>query len=664
MIRFRYIVTSAWPYASGIPHLGNFIGSVLSGDVLARFYRLQGHDVLYVSGSDEHGTPIEVAALKEKIAPKKLVDRNHKELSRIFREFGITYDNYSRTSGKNHVDFVQDFYTQVHKNGYVFSKDVEQLYCKKCERYLPDRFVEGICPHCGFETARGDQCDGCGKVLNPTELGEPYCVVCKGTPEAKKTKQWFFDLPKFSKSLEKWIKGQPWPENAKNFALGWIKEGLDARTLTRDIKWGIPAPFDKEKTIYVWNEAVLGYVSATKEIREDWEDWWKGKDTKTIFCIGKDNVPFHAIVFPALLLANDKKYVLPWGIASTEYLNFNGQQFSKSRGVGVWLDDALKLYPPDYWRYVLLATRPEVRDANFEWESFQKRINTELNDVLGNFVYRTVSFCQRFFGGKIPKPGKLDKRDKEVLEKAGKIRDNVASLLGDFKIQQALREAMQIAHLGNQYMNEREPWKTVKDDLARTGTTINVCLGLTKMLAVVIEPFIPFTSDEIWKELGVKEKKEWNVSPEISGKIGKIEPLFKKIEDEEIEKLKGGMGQAKLGVKKKKELEGGETVKFEDFAKLDLRVAEVLSAEKVKGKDKLLKLDIKIGEDSRTIVAGVAQYYKPKELNGKKIVVLANLEAKKIGGLESKGMLLAAEEGEAVSLVVVDKDIPSGAKIH
>jgi len=648
VIKVRYIVTSAWPYASGIPHLGNFIGSVLSGDVLARFYRLRGHEVLYVAGSDEHGTPIEVAALREGIEPKKLVDRNHKELVRIFKEFGITYDNYSRTSGKNHIEFAQEFYKKVYDNGFVFSEDVEQLYCKKCDRYLPDRFVEGGCPHCGYESARGDQCDNCGKVLNPSELEKPYCVVCKGKPEVKKTKQWFFNLPKFSEKLEKWIKDLPWPENAKNFSLGWIKEGLKPRTLTRDLKWGVPAPFDPGKTIYVWNEAVLGYVSATKEIRDDWEDWWKDPKTKTIFAIGKDNVPFHAIVFPALLLANDKKYVLPWGIASTEYLNFDGQQFSKSRGVGVWLDDALKLYPPDYWRYVLLAIRPEVRDSNFEWDIFQKRINTELNDVLGNFVYRTLSFSQRFFDGKIPKRGKLDKGDQAVLKSVEEIKKKVAELLDGFKIQQALREAMQIAHLGNQYLNAKEPWQTIKKDKERTGTTINVCLGITKVLAVVIEPFLPFTSDEIWKELNLKEKKEWKVSSEISGKIGKIKPLFKKIEDIEIEKLKGG---------------GGETVSYEDFAKLDLRVAEVLSAEKVEGKDKLLKLGIKIGEEERTIVAGIAQQYKPETLKGKKIVVLANLEPKKIGNLESNGMLLAAEDGENVSLLVLDKDIKSGAKV-
>ena len=654
MVRFRYIVTSAWPYASGIPHLGNFVGSVLSGDVLARFYRLGGHEVLYVSGSDEHGTPIEVAALKAGVGPKELVDKNHKKIAKIFEDFGIQYDNYSRTSGKNHVEFVQEYYKRVYDNGYIFDKEVEQLYCKKCDRYLPDRFVEGGCPHCGFGSARGDQCDSCGKVLNPTELKKPYCVVCKGTPEVKKTKQWFFDLPKFSKKLETWIGDLPWPENAKNFSLGWIREGLEPRTLTRDIKWGVPAPFDKEKTIYVWNEAVLGYISAVKEIRKDWEEWWKDPETKTIFCIGKDNVPFHTIVFPALLLANDEKFALPWGMASTEYLNFAGQQFSKSRGVGVWLDDALELYPPDYWRYVLLATRPEVRDSNFDWGGFQKRINTELNDVLGNFVYRTLSFCQRFFDGKVPKPERLDKRDKEVLEKVEETKKNVATLLDSFKIQQALREAMQIAHIGNQYLNEREPWKTVKGDRERTGTTINVCLGITKVLAVVIEPFLPFTSEEVWKELGLKEKRSWGVTPEIGGKLGKIQPLFKKIEDDEVQKLKERTG---LGV------EGGDYVKYEDFAKLDLRVAEVVAAEKVKGKDKLLKLDIRIGDEERTIVAGVAEHYKPGELVGRKIVVLANLEPKKIGDLESKGMLLAAEQEGTVSLIVLDKDIPSGAKV-
>ena len=665
MKEFKYIICSAWPYASGIPHLGNFIGSILSADVSARYFRARGHDTIYVTGSDEHGTPIEVAALKEGIKPKQLVDKNHKELVRIFKEFGVQFENYSRTSGKNHIEFAQEFYRKVEKNGYVFSKEVELLYCKKCERFLPDRFVEGTCPRCGFESARGDQCDGCSHVLNPTELVGPACVVCRGKPEIRETVQWFFDLPKFEKKLKEYIQKQDWPENSKNLALGWLKEGLKPRTLTRDIKWGIQAPFDKSKTIYVWMEAVLGYISATKEWAEengkDWKDYWFDEKARPVYFIGKDNIPFHAIAFAALQLANDERYVLPYGMASTEYLNFNGQQFSKSRGVGVWLDDALKLYPPDYWRYVLVSIRPETKDSSFDWKEFQKRINTELNDVLGNFVYRTLSFTKRFFDGKVP-AAKLGKRDKEVLAKLDEIVKQVEEDLDNFKLQRGLRDAMQIAHLGNQYLNEREPWKLVKDDEDAAGTVLNVCTRLVKASAIALAPFLPFTAEEIWRQLNLKGSvhESWKeIGTGVSGKLGKVEPLFRKIDDKEIEKIIGGGGGE--APKPKEEV---KRVGFDIFRKLDFRVATVVKAEPVKGKEKLIELGIKMGEESRTIVAGLAPHYTPEQLVGKQIVVLANLEKKDFGGgLVSDGMLLAAEKGGKVSLVTLDSEIESGSKV-
>jgi methionyl-tRNA synthetase len=397
----KVLVTSAWPYINVTPHIGNLVGSVLSADVVARYYRLKGEEVVMVSGSDEHGTPIEVEAIRLGVSPKNLTDRNHARVVSLFKNWGISFDNYTRTENPVHKEFVQNHLMKIFNNGYISVQETTMLYCENCRRFLPDRFVEGKCPYCGNESARGDQCDSCGRLLEPTILLEPYCVICKSKPVTKTTKHWYFDLSKFSEKLSDYLKSnEQMPTTTKNFSLNLIKEGLKPRAVTRDVGWGIPAPFPgaEGKTIYVWVEAVLGYVSATIEYfrnrgePEKWKEYWFDKNAKTLYFIGKDNIPFHTIILPALLLASGEEYNLPWNVSATEFLQFGGEKASKSQRRGIFIDEALQLFPADYWRYYLMATRPETKDSNFSWELFIEKVNSDLNDTFGNFIHRTLTF--------------------------------------------------------------------------------------------------------------------------------------------------------------------------------------------------------------------------------------------------------------------------------
>ncbi|MGQ4833007.1 MAG: methionine--tRNA ligase [Candidatus Asgardarchaeia archaeon] len=542
----KWLICSAWPYINAIPHLGTLIGSVLSADVFARYLRLKGEEVVFVSGSDEHGTPIEVEAIKRNISPKEFTDRMHKIVSELFREWGISFDNYTRTESKIHIEFVRTFYKKVEKNGYIFTKIQQMLYCPNCKRFLPDRFVEGTCPYCGYEQARGDQCDKCGRLLEPTQLINPHCVICGATPEIRETKHWFFNLTAFEKKLYEYIKNNKnFPDNARNFSIQMIKDGLKPRSVTRDNKWGIPAPFEgaEDKTIYVWMEAVLGYISATIEWSkkignpEKWKEFWFDKDTKSVYFIGKDNIPFHTIIFPALLMATHEDYNLPWNIVSTEYLQFEGQKFSKSRGIGIWADEAIKMFPVDYFRYVLISIRPEKHDTNFRWDLFKQIVNDELNDVIGNFIHRTLTFIYKNFDRKIPKQGELNDNDKEVLTKLGEIADNSGKLLESFRYKDALNEVVGLMRIGNQYFSNSEPWVLIKKDKERAGTVLNICSQLIASFAILVEPFMPFTAEKIWSDLlnlqsSVHEQRWENAKSPIlkeGHEINKPKLLFKKI---------------------------------------------------------------------------------------------------------------------------------------
>jgi len=541
----KVLVTSAWPYINAIPHLGNLVGSVLSADVTARYYRLTGADTLMVSGSDTHGTPMEVAALKEGITPKALTERNHAHVSDLFRRWDASFDNYTSTESSIHKEFVQTILLKIEQNGYIFAKDTQMLYCEHDQRFLPDRFVEGKCPYCGCDRARGDQCDSCGKLLEPILLIEPYCILCKNKPTFKTTRHWFIDLTKLEQPLIQYIENNTQlPQNAKNFSLNWIKEGLKPRAITRDVDWGIPAPFKgaEGKTIYVWVDAVLGYVSATIEHYqrigqpEQWREFWFNKDTKTLYFVGKDNIPFHTIILPALLLASGQGYNLPWTVSATEFLQFRGQKASKSQRVGIWIDEALEMFPPDYWRFFLISTRPESKDTNFTWGLFAEKINADLNDTFGNFIHRTLSFINSKFDATIPLPAELDSDDQTVLSC---LKEKVAQAAKEIEagwLQSAITTLIAISRIGNQYLNTKEPWNLMKTDEKKAGTVFYVAVQVVKAIAVISEPFLPQTAQQLRQTLnlpGSVAENRWIdalVHVEAGHKINKPTPLFHKID--------------------------------------------------------------------------------------------------------------------------------------
>ncbi|MDI6690572.1 MAG: methionine--tRNA ligase [Candidatus Bathyarchaeota archaeon] len=541
----KVLVTSAWPYINVTPHIGNLVGSVLSADVVARYYRLKGEEVVMVSGSDEHGTPIEVEAIRLGVSPKNLTDKNHARVSALFKEWGISFDNYTRTENPVHKEFVQNHLMKIFNNGYIFVQETTMLYCENCHRFLPDRFVEGKCPYCGNESARGDQCDSCGRLLEPTILLEPYCVICKGKPVTKATKHWYFDLSKFSEKLSSYLGGnEQLPTTTKNFSLNLIKEGLKPRAVTRDVGWGIPAPFPgaEGKTIYVWVEAVLGYVSATIEYfrnlgePEKWKEYWFDKNAKTLYFIGKDNIPFHTIILPALLLASGEDYNLPWNVSATEFLQFGGEKASKSQRRGIFIDEAIKLFPVDYWRYYLMATRPETKDSNFSWELFIEKVNSDLNDTLGNFIHRTLTFINTQLNGEVPQPKTLEKDDEKILEVLKEKVETIAKELENCKLQSAANNVISISRMGNQYLNEKEPWKLIKKDREKALNIIYVAAQIVKALAIISAPFMPFAAEELWKTLnllGSVHEQKWDEALKpltAKHKIAEAKPLFKKIE--------------------------------------------------------------------------------------------------------------------------------------
>ena len=537
----KWIINSAWPYVNSVPHLGTFI-HLLSADVYTRYLRLKGEEVIAVTGSDEHGTPIEVEAVRKGVPPKQLTDEIHKQICNLLDVYNIRFDNYTRTENPVHIRYTQDLYRKVYANGYVYTENVNLPYCEKDQRFLPDRFVEGTCPHCGYEQARGDQCESCGRVLDPLELIRPKCVFCGSTPTVKSSTHWFFDLPKFRDKLLRLVQeNKQLPENARNFSLKWLEEGLKPRALTRDNKWGIPAPFPgaEGKTIYVWLEAVLGYVSASIEWAEKsgkpdaWKEFWFDKQTKNVHFIGKDNIPFHVIIFPSLLLATHEDYVLPWQVSSTEFILFEGQKFSKSKKVGVWIDEALKVAPAEYWRYILIAIRPEARDANFTWRDFEAHINSELNDVLGNFVHRTLTFVNNQFDSKIPEPHELDEKDEALKNRIESSPLKVGSLFDQFQLRSALGEIIELARAGNQYLSEREPWHLIKKDKDKASTTLYFATQLVGSISILISPVLPETAQHIRDQLNLTHDVKWSdagkLELEVGHIIGKATPLFHKV---------------------------------------------------------------------------------------------------------------------------------------
>jgi len=655
----KFIVTAALPYVNNVPHLGNLVVT-LSGDVFARFLNSKGEDVIYICGSDEHGTTTESIAIKEKTTPKKICDRYFKIHKEIYKWFNFNFTHFGRTSSKENNQTTKEFFLKLKKNGYISEREVEEVYCPKCKRFLADRFVEGTCPYCKYTEARGDQCDACGHLLDPKDLKNARCKFCGTKPEIKKNKHLFLDLPKLQKQLSLWSKRQKhWPENAKTMTAAWLKEGLKPRCITRSLKWGIKVPQRgfEDKVFYSWFDAPIGYISITKEwSKRKWKSYWKG-NTKLYQFIGKDNIPFHTIIWPGELLGVRDGYILPYQIASNEYLNYEGGKFSKSKGIGVFGDDAIKTgIPADVWRFYIIANRPETSDYEFTWSDFQSRINNELVANFGNFVNRALSFLKDKYKRKIPHP-KLTKADKTLLSKVKQKHKVITKQLEDVKLRDALKTVLEISALGNQYFQKNEPWKNIKRNPQKAATTVYVCANLVKTLSILIDPFLPTTAETIWKQLNLKGNRNWDDRTLLkpSHKIGKINILFNKLEDKQIKTL-----EKRFSGKEAKTRKGGGYVKFDEFQKMDLRVAKILKVEDIEGKDNLYKLSIDCG-DKRTIVAGIKPFYSKEELKGKSIVIVANLEPRIIAGIESKGMLLAAEEGP--TLVTIDKDAKPGTKI-
>jgi len=672
----KVLVTSALPYANGKIHLGHLSGAYLPADIYVRYKRLNGDDIVYICGSDEHGVPITITADKEKVTPKEIIDRYHEANKNAFEKFGMSFDIYSRTSLPIHHQTAQEFFKCFYDQGLLVEKKSLQFYDEKVKMFLPDRYVEGTCPRCGNEEARSDECEKCGSLYDPSELKNPKSKITGETPILKETSHYFFPLGKYQKRLEEYIAEMSekygWKENVLQYCRGWFNDGLKDRAVTRDLDWGVKVPLDgvQNKVLYVWFEAVLGYISATKELSiqkgnpDFWKNYWQDEKTKYIAFIGKDNVVFHTIIFPAMLMAwndaREDKFVLPQNVPANEFLNFEGKKFSKSRGWGIDVDEFLELFPADLLRYTLAANLPENKDTDFYWKEFQARTNGELADILGNFINRTLTFTFKHFDGKVPQRNKLEKIDEEMLSLLKEAPAKISDLLERFKIKDAVFEMLNVARAGNKYFNDSEPWKTSKSDKEKCATTINICLNAIYTLAEIFEPVIPFTSKKIFEMLNAKPT-EWQKCGEanlpVGQKLNDPQILFNKIEDkiidEQINKLPKAEEQPKELV---------EEISIDEFKKIKLRVAQIITAENVKKSDKLLKLQIDLGNEKRQLVAGIAKSYSPEELIGKKILVVANLKPAKLFGIESQGMVLALDTNEEgkVKLIEIDQSIELG----
>ena len=638
----RIFIGAAWPYANGSLHLGTLAGCMLPADIFGKYNRMAGNDVLMVSGSDEHGTPITLTAEKEGKTPKEIADRYNAQHVKNIEELGITYENFSRTSREFHKKVVQEFFLRLYDNGYIYRKSMLSPYCDHCGRFLPDRYVEGICPYCGGE-ARGDQCDKCGKTMEPSELIEPKCKICGNAPVMKETEHLFFKLSAFEEKLLEWLDGKDyWKDNVLKFTINWIKGGLKDRAITRDLEWGVEVPLEgfENKRLYVWFEAVIGYLSASKEwasiIGEEdkWKEWWEG-DAKHYYFLAKDNIPFHTIIWPSMLMAHGGLN-LPYDVPANEYLTFSGEQFSKSRGIGIWIPDILKKFDADVIRYYLSINMPEKHDTDWNWEDFVAKNNNELVGTYGNFIHRVITFTQKNFG-EIPSPGELTEEDKKILEEIENTTREVGESIKACHFKEGIKRVIKLAQTGNQYMNENEPWKLLKDDRERCATVMHICLKIVKALAVCSAPYMPHSANRIWHMLGYNgevEKQNWEEALSELGKakLEKPTPIFKKLELEDI------------------------VPSSDPFSKLDLRIARIEKVREHPSADKLYVLDIDMGEvGKRRIVAGIKPWYEKEKLLNRKIVVVANLKPAAIRGVHSQGMLLAADDGAPSLLVPNDE---------
>jgi methionyl-tRNA synthetase len=651
----RTLITTALPYANGPVHIGHLAGVYVPGDIYARYLRLKGEEVLFVGGSDEYGVPITLRAKKEGVTPQDVVDRFHNLIKKSFEEFGISFDIYSRTTSSTHTQVASDIFRKLYDKGAFVEKTNEQYYDEEAKQFLADRYITGACPHCQNDNAYGDQCEACGTSLSPTDLINPKSVISGSVPVMRDTKHWYLPLDQYEPFLRQWILEDhtEWKPNVYGQCKSWLDMGLQPRAVSRDLDWGIPVPIEgvEGKVLYVWFDAPIGYISNTKELLPDsWETWWKDPETKILHFIGKDNIVFHCIVFPVVLKA-EGTFNLPENVPANEFLNLEGDKISTSRNWAVWLHEYLEEFPAkqDVLRYVLTANAPETKDNDFTWKDFQARNNNELVAILGNFVNRALVLTDKYAGNKVPAISELTDYDKQTLSEFKNVKADLEKLLDTYHFREAQKEAMNLARIGNKYLTDSEPWKWAKSDPERVNTILNIALQITANLSIAFQPFLPFSMKKLNHLLNI-EPLAWDRLGETNllmagHELSTAELLFEKIEDETVEK----QVQKLLDTKKENEASARkanpvrETIAYDDFAKLDIRVGTVLECSKVAKADKLLKLTIDDGLGGRTIISGIAQHYAPEELIGKQVCFIANLAPRQLKGITSEGMILSAE---------------------
>ena len=672
----RYLVTSALPYANGPVHIGHLAGVYIPSDIYTRYLRLKGCDVISVCGSDEHGVPITIKARKEGVSPQQIVDRYHELIKRSFERLGMSFDIYSRTSSPVHAKTASDFFRKLYDDGKFIEKTSMQYYDEEARTFLADRYIVGICPKCGYDRAYGDQCEKCGSTLSPDELIEPHSAVSGSVPVKRETRHWYLPLNEYEGFLRQWIlEGhKEWKSNVYGQCKSWLDGGLQPRAVSRDLDWGIPVPVEgaEGKVLYVWFDAPIGYISATKELTPDWEKYWKSDDTKMVHFIGKDNIVFHCIVFPSMLKAHGG-YILPENVPANEFLNLEGDKISTSRNWAVWLHEYLDEFPgkEDVLRYVLCANAPETKDNDFTWKDFQARNNNELVAILGNFVNRALVLTKKYFNGRVPACGELNDYDRQTIADVAAVKASLESNIENYRFREALKDAMNVARIGNKYLADTEPWKVIKTDPERVKTILYVALQITANTAIAIEPFMPFSSAKILQMLAV-DKFGWERLGAVDlipagHEIGEPELLFEKIEDDVIQRQLDKLAATKaanMAAEAAQHVEPQkDIIQFDDFQKMDIRVSTILAAEKVAKTKKLLKLTVDTGIDKREIVSGIAEHFSPEELVGKQVLVLVNLAPRELKGILSKGMILMAEDASGKLRLLQPGDVINNGAI-
>ena len=678
----RYTITAALPYTNGPIHIGHLAGVYVPADIYARYLRLIGKDVAYICGSDEHGVAIPMRAKKEGVSPQDIIDKYHGIIKQSFLDFGISFDNYSRTSSDIHHKTAASFFTKLYNQGDFIEETSAQLYDAEATQFLADRFVVGTCPKCNFEESYGDQCESCGTSHNATDLINPKSAITGNVPSVKETKHWFLPLDKHEDFLRKWIlegHKKDWKPNVYGQVKSWIDDGLRPRAVTRDLDWGIPVPLEdaKGKVLYVWFDAPIGYISSTKEwaAREgkNWEDYWKKDDTKLVHFIGKDNIVFHCIIFPAMLKAHGD-YILPDNVPANEFLNLEGNKLSTSKNWAVWLHEYLEEFPnqQDVLRYTLTANAPESKDNDFTWKDFQAKNNNELVAIFGNFINRVVVLTNKYYEGIVPAPNDFSEIDEDVLAAVQEFPNTIGKSIERYRFREASQELMNLARLGNKYLADEEPWKVIKLDEERVQTIMYVALQISAALAILAEPFLPFTSRKLKTILNLNANVDWEKVAEsavllpATHQINKAELLFSKIEDTEITLQVEKLQATKVANEQEnKEVTAQkETVEFEDFTKLDIRIGTILTAEKVAKTKKLLQLKVAVGIDTRTIVSGIAESFSPEEIIGQQVAVLVNLAPRKIRGVESQGMILMTDTPDGkLACMQPEKEVKNGQEV-